>query len=146
MSCIGLCGDKGIEVIENIKSDPCLALACVMKRVKQKQEEWRTCLSEFKEPWSEVYAKNFQKSLDHKTYDKEKSKESYKPKTQESKGKNKSKDKGKAEAESRAKNKSKEKVEKVDSHEDEKQDKGMIQEDGVIRKSARKIKPNQKYL
>lgn len=65
-----LYGAEGGEVIENIKSDPSLALACVMKRVKQRQEEWRTCLSEFKEPWGEVYARNFQKSLDHKTYDK----------------------------------------------------------------------------
>ncbi|EFH70576.1 hypothetical protein ARALYDRAFT_892116 [Arabidopsis lyrata subsp. lyrata] len=65
-----LYGAEGGEVIENIKSDPSLALACVMKRVKQRQEEWRTCLYEFKEPWGEVYARNFQKSLDHKTYDK----------------------------------------------------------------------------
>ncbi|CAL9218520.1 unnamed protein product [Arabidopsis halleri] len=34
-----------------------------MRHVKQKQEEWKTCLAEFKEPWAEVYAKNFHKSL-----------------------------------------------------------------------------------
>ena len=45
-----------------------LALPVILTRLKQKQEEWARCRSDFNKVWAEIYAKNYHKSLDHRSF------------------------------------------------------------------------------
>jgi paired amphipathic helix protein Sin3a len=76
----------GLEVIDALHNNPCVAVPVVLKRLKQKDEEWKRCqvrsciifsilvmvltgISVFKRDWNkiwkEVESRNYQKSLDH---------------------------------------------------------------------------------
>ncbi|XP_010553645.1 PREDICTED: paired amphipathic helix protein Sin3-like 5 isoform X2 [Tarenaya hassleriana] len=63
-----LYGDYGLDVMEFLKKNAHIALPVILTRLKQKQEEWARCRSDFKKVWAEVYAKNHQKSLDHRSF------------------------------------------------------------------------------
>ena len=45
-----------------------LSLPVILTRLKQKQEEWARCRSDFNKVWAEIYFKNYQKSLDHRSF------------------------------------------------------------------------------
>ncbi len=45
-----------------------LALPVILTRLKQKQEEWARCRSDFNKVWAEIYSKNYHKSLDHRSF------------------------------------------------------------------------------
>lgn len=51
-----------------IKKNSHIALPVILTRLKQKQEEWARCRSDFRKVWAEVYAKNHHKSLDHRSF------------------------------------------------------------------------------
>ncbi|XXG59224.1 hypothetical protein AAC387_Pa04g1344 [Persea americana] len=63
-----LYGDHGLDVIDVIRKNACLALPVILSRLKQKQEEWLRCRSDFNKVWAEIYAKNYHKSLDHRSF------------------------------------------------------------------------------
>ncbi|XP_010548113.1 PREDICTED: paired amphipathic helix protein Sin3-like 5 isoform X2 [Tarenaya hassleriana] len=63
-----LYGDYGLDVMDFLKKNPHIALPVILTRLKQKQEEWARCRSDFRKVWAEVYAKNHQKSLDHRSF------------------------------------------------------------------------------
>ncbi|URD83876.1 Paired amphipathic helix protein [Musa troglodytarum] len=68
-SCIErLYGDHGLDVMDVLRRNASLALPVILTRLKQKQEEWLRCRSDFNKVWAEIYAKNYHKSLDHRSF------------------------------------------------------------------------------
>ncbi|XVF44115.1 hypothetical protein PTKIN_Ptkin02bG0094400 [Pterospermum kingtungense] len=63
-----LYGDHGLDVMEVLRKNAYLALPVILTRLKQKQEEWARCRSDFSKVWAEIYAKNYHKSLDHRSF------------------------------------------------------------------------------
>ncbi|CAN8244921.1 unnamed protein product [Cochlearia groenlandica] len=63
-----LYGDYGLDFMELLKKNAHIALPVILTRLRQKQEEWAKCRSDFKKVWAEVYAKNHHKSLDHRSF------------------------------------------------------------------------------
>ncbi|GAB4831786.1 hypothetical protein Ancab_005798 [Ancistrocladus abbreviatus] len=63
-----LYGDHGLDVMDILRKNPALALPVILTRLKQKQEEWTKCRSDFNKVWAEIYAKNHYKSLDHRSF------------------------------------------------------------------------------
>ncbi|WOL03842.1 paired amphipathic helix protein Sin3-like 4 isoform X2 [Canna indica] len=63
-----LYGDHGLDVMDVLRKNASLALPVILTRLKQKQEEWSRCRSDFNKVWAEIYAKNYHKSLDHRSF------------------------------------------------------------------------------
>ncbi|KAI4321360.1 hypothetical protein MLD38_034752 [Melastoma candidum] len=63
-----LYGDHGLDVMEILRKNPTLSLPVILTRLKQKQEEWTRCRSDFNKVWADIYAKNHYKSLDHRSF------------------------------------------------------------------------------
>ncbi|BFG26777.1 hypothetical protein CerSpe_130510 [Prunus speciosa] len=63
-----LYGDHGLDVMDILRKNPTLALPVILTRLKQKQEEWTRCRSDFNKVWADIYAKNHYKSLDHRSF------------------------------------------------------------------------------
>ncbi|KAK4272056.1 hypothetical protein QN277_020656 [Acacia crassicarpa] len=63
-----LYGDHGLDVLDILRKNPTHALPVILTRLKQKQEEWSRCRSDFNKVWAEIYAKNHYKSLDHRSF------------------------------------------------------------------------------
>ncbi|KAG8501559.1 hypothetical protein CXB51_003864 [Gossypium anomalum] len=63
-----LYGDHGLDVMEILHKNPALALPVILTRLKQKQEEWTKCRSDFNKVWAEIYSRNHYKSLDHRSF------------------------------------------------------------------------------
>ncbi|KAI3793967.1 hypothetical protein L1987_36591 [Smallanthus sonchifolius] len=63
-----LYGDHGLEVMDTLRKNPSVSLPIILIRLKQKQEEWTKCRSDFNKVWADVYAKNHYKSLDHRSF------------------------------------------------------------------------------
>ncbi|ORY80409.1 hypothetical protein BCR37DRAFT_369309 [Protomyces lactucae-debilis] len=57
--------ERGQEVIDQIHENPVIAVPVVLKRLKQKDEEWKRAQREWNKVWRETEAKNYYKSLDH---------------------------------------------------------------------------------
>ncbi|GAA6003125.1 uncharacterized protein JCM10292_002880 [Rhodotorula paludigena] len=57
--------EQGLEVIQALHENPCVAVPIVLARLKQKDEEWKRALREWNRVWRESDAKNFLKALDH---------------------------------------------------------------------------------
>ncbi|MQL70783.1 hypothetical protein Taro_003146 [Colocasia esculenta] len=69
MRCIErLYGDHGLDVMVVLRKNPSIALPVILSRLKQKQEEWSKCRADFNKVWAEIYAKNYHKSLDHRSF------------------------------------------------------------------------------
>lgn len=58
-------GDRAREVIDSLHEYPSVTIPIVLKRLKQKDEEWRRSQREWNKAWREIDGKNFYKSLDH---------------------------------------------------------------------------------
>eukprot|EP00752_Nemacystus_decipiens_P012829 g11361.t1 len=63
-----LYGDHGPEVVDLLRKNPAMAIPVVLKRLRQKEEEWCAAREEAKSGWKETVHKNFHKSLDHRTH------------------------------------------------------------------------------
>ncbi|XP_020097203.1 paired amphipathic helix protein Sin3-like 4 [Ananas comosus] len=63
-----LYGDHGLDVMDILRKNSAVALPVILTRLKQKQEEWSKCRSDFNKVWAEIYAKNYHKSLDHRSF------------------------------------------------------------------------------
>lgn len=57
--------DRGFEVIDALHENPAVAVPVVLKRLKQKDEEWKRAQREWNKVWREMEQKVFFKSLDH---------------------------------------------------------------------------------
>lgn len=58
-------GERSAEIIDGLKKNPAIAIPVVLKRLKQKDEEWRKLQREWNKVWREVHVKNYYKALDH---------------------------------------------------------------------------------
>ena len=61
-------GDRGDEIGYLVKTAPQATIPIVLKRLHQKQEEWVELKNEMMPIWSDVYTKNYAKSLDHQSF------------------------------------------------------------------------------
>ncbi|KAI8976122.1 Sin3 family co-repressor-domain-containing protein [Pilobolus umbonatus] len=57
--------EKGLEIIHLLHNNPSQAVPIVLKRLKQKDDEWKRAQREWNKIWREVEAKNYWKSLDY---------------------------------------------------------------------------------
>ncbi|KAJ3417477.1 Transcriptional regulatory protein sin3 [Chytridiales sp. JEL 0842] len=57
--------ERGVEILDALHSNPTVAVPVVLKRLKQKDEEWKRSQREWNKVWREIDNANYQKSLDH---------------------------------------------------------------------------------
>ena len=57
--------ERGFEILDALHEYPAVAVPVVLKRLKQKDEEWRRAQREWNKVWRELEQKVFFKSLDH---------------------------------------------------------------------------------
>ncbi|GMM54440.1 transcriptional regulator [Maudiozyma humilis] len=57
--------ERGFEVIDALHEHPAIAVPVILKRLKQKDEEWRRAQREWNKIWRELEQKVYFKSLDH---------------------------------------------------------------------------------
>ncbi|KAI9187890.1 hypothetical protein H9P43_002281 [Blastocladiella emersonii ATCC 22665] len=60
-----LYGENAAQVADGLCNSPAVAVPLVLKRLKQKDDEWRRQKREFAKVWRESDAKNFYKALDY---------------------------------------------------------------------------------
>ena len=63
-----LYGAQGAQVIELLQKCPAAAISALLKRLQQKDDEWRALRTQCSKTWKEVYEKNYTKSLDHRSF------------------------------------------------------------------------------
>jgi paired amphipathic helix protein Sin3a len=61
-------GDHGEEILELLRKNPAGTVPVVLKRLKQKDQEWRRARQELNKHWKEVVEKNHYKSFDHRSF------------------------------------------------------------------------------
>jgi paired amphipathic helix protein Sin3a len=61
-------GDHGEEILELLRKNPASAIPVILKRLKQKDAEWRRARLELSRQWKETIEKNFYKSFDHRSF------------------------------------------------------------------------------
>jgi len=61
-------GEQGPDIRDLMIKNPAVAIPVVMTRLRQKDDEWRKCREQMNKVWAEVYEKNYQKSLDHRSF------------------------------------------------------------------------------
>lgn len=57
--------EAGLEVVAAMQDLPANAIPIVLRRLRQKEEEWRRAQREWNKIWREVDKRNYYKSLDH---------------------------------------------------------------------------------
>lgn len=62
-------GEKADEVYEALQRTPSVSIPVVLRRLKQKDEEWQRARRDWQRVWREVHVKNFYRSLDHQSID-----------------------------------------------------------------------------
>lgn len=63
-----LYGAQGTQVIELLQKCPAAAINALIRRLQQKDEEWRSLRQQCSKTWKEIYEKNYTKSLDHRSF------------------------------------------------------------------------------
>jgi paired amphipathic helix protein Sin3a len=61
-------GDAGDRVLELLRKNPAGAIPVILARLKQKAVEWGKARQQLDKQWKEVLEKNYQKSLDHRSF------------------------------------------------------------------------------
>lgn len=57
--------ERGLEIIDLLHENPAQVVPIVLKRLRQKDEEWKRAQREWNKIWREVDAKNYYKALDY---------------------------------------------------------------------------------
>ncbi|KAF9998622.1 Transcriptional regulatory protein sin3 [Entomortierella chlamydospora] len=60
--------ERGAEVIDALHNNPAIAVPVVLKRLKQKDEEWKKSQRDWNKVWREIDSRNFYKALDHQGF------------------------------------------------------------------------------
>ncbi|KAF8982848.1 Transcriptional regulatory protein sin3 [Entomortierella lignicola] len=60
--------ERGAEVIDALHNNPAMAVPVVLKRLKQKDEEWKKSQRDWNKVWREIDSRNFYKALDHQGF------------------------------------------------------------------------------
>lgn len=58
-------GEKADEVLSGLQKNPAVAVPVVLRRLKQKDEEWRRVQRDWNKVWRDIHIKNYYKALDH---------------------------------------------------------------------------------
>ena len=61
-------GDRGREILELLRKNPAGAIPVILKRMKQKDVEWRAARDDLNEAWEKTLAENAAKALDHRSF------------------------------------------------------------------------------
>eukprot|EP01114_Cavostelium_apophysatum_P019570 TRINITY_DN6344_c0_g1_i6.p2 TRINITY_DN6344_c0_g1~~TRINITY_DN6344_c0_g1_i6.p2 ORF type:complete len:658 (+),score=243.67 TRINITY_DN6344_c0_g1_i6:2183-4156(+) len=61
-------GERGPDVVDALYSNPSMTIPVVLKRLKQKDQEWTKARREWNKIWREVNERNYYKSLDHQSF------------------------------------------------------------------------------
>ena len=61
-------GDAGDRILELLRKNPAGAIPVILSRLKQKAVEWGKARQQLDKQWKEVLEKNYQKSLDHRSF------------------------------------------------------------------------------
>jgi paired amphipathic helix protein Sin3a len=61
-------GTRGEEMLELLRKNPGGAVPVILKRLKEKDLEWRRARTERNRTWRDVMANNFHRSLDHRSF------------------------------------------------------------------------------
>ncbi|OQR96732.1 paired amphipathic helix protein Sin3 [Thraustotheca clavata] len=61
-------GESGHQILELLRKHPAGAIPVILKRLQQKDEEWRRARQDLNKQWKEVNEKNYHKSLDHSSF------------------------------------------------------------------------------
>ncbi|RLN32219.1 hypothetical protein BBJ28_00005178, partial [Nothophytophthora sp. Chile5] len=61
-------GESGSQILDLLRKYPAGAIPVILKRLKQKDEEWRRAREDLNRQWKEVNEKNYHKSLDHSSF------------------------------------------------------------------------------
>jgi paired amphipathic helix protein Sin3a len=59
--------EQGPEMLELLKNNPSVAIPIVVRRLRQKDEEWRRVRDRLNRHWKELAENNYYKSLDHRS-------------------------------------------------------------------------------
>jgi histone deacetylase complex regulatory component SIN3 len=57
--------NRADEVLDALKKQPSIALPVILKRLQQKDEEWRMAQRDWNRLWRDIHFKNYDKALDH---------------------------------------------------------------------------------
>ena len=77
-----LYGDQGPQMLEHLRRAPGTAAPVILARLEQKDAEWLKVRADMNELWRRVFAQNYHKSLDHRSfYFKQADKKNLLPKT-----------------------------------------------------------------
>jgi histone deacetylase complex regulatory component SIN3 len=69
LNCITrLYGEFAAEILELLRKNPVGAIPVILKRLKQKDLEWRRARQELTRTWKEVLATNTERSLDQRSF------------------------------------------------------------------------------
>ena len=63
-----LYGEHGGEILELLHKNPAGTIPVILKRLKQKDSEWRKARHDLNAKWKEVVERNYEKSFDHRSY------------------------------------------------------------------------------
>jgi len=61
-------GDRGKEILELMRKNPAGAIPVILKRIKQKDVEWRKARETRNKTWEEILVQNADKALDHRSF------------------------------------------------------------------------------
>ncbi|EQC35298.1 hypothetical protein SDRG_07523 [Saprolegnia diclina VS20] len=61
-------GEAGHQILELLRKHPAGAIPVILKRLLQKDEEWRRARQDLNKQWKDVNEKNYHKSLDHSSF------------------------------------------------------------------------------
>lgn len=61
-------GEHGAEILDLLRKNPVGTIPVLLKRLKQKDSEWRKARLELNKQWKEVILKNYEKSFDHRSF------------------------------------------------------------------------------
>ncbi|GBG25023.1 Paired amphipathic helix protein Sin3b [Hondaea fermentalgiana] len=61
-------GDHGTEILELLRRNPAGAIPVILRRLKEKHEEWCRDRQELNKTWKEQMERNYLKSLDHRSF------------------------------------------------------------------------------
>lgn len=61
-------GDHGDEILELLKKNPVATIPIVLKRLQQKEKEWKKTRQDLNKTWKEIVEKNHYKSFDHRSF------------------------------------------------------------------------------
>lgn len=61
-------GEHGAEILEMLRKNPAGTIPVVLRRLKQKDYEWRRARQDLDKQWKEMLERNYERSFDHRSF------------------------------------------------------------------------------